>query len=188
MGEEERTENEIKQDFGDDWTDFLEIVAYPPRSARRKPQWMGRYSAEDRFIPDPVKELMKEIYIGLQNGSRRLVTMGTRAVLESIMVHKTGDHGKFNLNLDEFQKAGYLSVRQRNTVEAILEAGHATIHRGWAPSDDDVSALLDITESVIEATYLHEPRAKNIERGVPRQRPRPGSEGYATETPNRSPT
>jgi hypothetical protein len=36
MGEEMRSEDELRRDFGDDWTDFLEVVHYPPVSARPK--------------------------------------------------------------------------------------------------------------------------------------------------------
>jgi uncharacterized protein DUF4145 len=178
MGEEIQTEDELRRDFGDDWTDFLEVVYYPPVSARRKPEWMHPYYWPNQPIPDPVKALMQEIYTALQNGSRRLVAMGTRAVLETIMVNKAGDHHSFTRNLDEFQKTGYLSLRQRNTVEAILEAGHATIHRGWEPTAFDINALMDITESVIETTYLHEPQARKLETNMPRRPPR-GSEGSA---------
>jgi hypothetical protein len=114
---------------------------------------------------------MEEIYTALQNGSRRLVVMGTRAVLETIMASEIGHHDNFKQHLDAFQAANYLSLRQRNTVEAIVEAGHAAIHRGWKPTDDNVSAVMDIMESVIETTYLHEPGAKKLESEVPR-RPR----------------
>jgi hypothetical protein len=90
------------------------------------------------------------------------------------MVSETGDHSTYKENLDAFQAANYLSLRQRNTVESIVEAGHAAIHRGWKPTDDNVSAVMDIIESVIETTYLHEPGAKKLETQVPRRRPLSG--------------
>jgi hypothetical protein len=130
VGDEERSEDELRRDFGDDWKQMLEIIYYPPVSARRKPTWMLPDSPSRQAIPAAVTELMGEIYTALQNGSRRLVVMGTRAVLETIMVSETGDHGTFKKNLDAFQAAHYVSLRQRNTVEAIVEAGNATIHRG----------------------------------------------------------
>ena len=76
--------------------------------------------------------------------------MGIRAALENVMVNKVDDTGIFNTNMDAFQAAGYLSVRQKFNLETILEAGHATIHRGWVPTDDDIITLLDISESIIE--------------------------------------
>jgi hypothetical protein len=175
---EEMSEDELRREFGEDWKDVFEIVYYPPVSARRKPKWMMPNSGSPRSIPDSVKQLMEEIYTALQNGSSRLVAMGTRAVLETIMTTETGDQGNFSKNMDGFQKAGYLSIRQRHSLEAILEAGHASIHRSWNPTGDDISTLMDITESVIETTYLHEPQARRLETKLPRRPPRrPSSTG-----------
>jgi hypothetical protein len=187
MGEEIKTEDELRRDFGDDWVAFLEIVYFPPVSARRKPAWLLPNSPTQSLIPETVKELMAEIYTALQNGSRRLVAMGTRSVLETIMVDQTGDQRTFKQNMDAFLEKGHLSLKQRHNVEAILEAGHATIHRGWKPTDRDVSVLMDITESVIETTYLHESRARDLETTVPRRPPRRRPEGSGTRRPPEGP-
>jgi hypothetical protein len=102
--------------------------------------------------------------------------MGIRAILESVMIDKVGDHNGFTANVDAFQGMGYLSVRQRGILDSILEAGHAAIHRKWHPTPDDINALLDITESVVELGYLHENRAGELEKRVPkRERRRPRS-------------
>jgi hypothetical protein len=89
VGEEEMSEGELRRQFGDDWKGMLEIIYYPPISARRKPTWMPTWLLRDspsqshHSIPPSVTELMEEIYTALQNGSRRLVVMGMRAVLEN---------------------------------------------------------------------------------------------------------
>jgi hypothetical protein len=57
--------------------------------------------------------------------------MGIRSALENVMIDRVGDQRYFKINMDAFQKAGYLSVRQRGSLESILEAGHAATHRGW---------------------------------------------------------
>jgi hypothetical protein len=117
--------------------------------------------------------LLTEVYSAVQNDLRCLAAMGIRAILEVVMRNKVGDQRTFKVLLDEFQKAGYLSTRQAGSLDSILEAGHAAIHRGWEPTDEDIAALLDITEAVIETTYLHERRAQALEKRVPR-RPKPG--------------
>jgi hypothetical protein len=53
----------------------------------------------------------------------------------------------------------------------ILGAGHAAIHRGWEPTNSDIEPLLDIAESLIEEAYLHEARASDLDKNVPK-RPR----------------
>ncbi len=150
---------------------------YPPAIARRTPPWVDYVSwvlfEGNDEVPLDICNIMKEVYIALQNNSRRLCAMGIRATLEHTMIDKIGDHGKFVINLDEFQKAGYLSERQRTALDTIFEAGHAAIHRGWEPTEDDIRTLMDITESVIESVYLHGVRAERLEKVVPKRLPRP---------------
>jgi hypothetical protein len=86
------------------------------------------------------------------------------------MKEKVGDR-PFKVLIDEFHKAGYLSKRQALSLGVIIEAGHAAIHRGWKPNDDDVSTLLNITETLIETVYLHEDRARDLDKRVPRRQP-----------------
>lgn len=99
--------------------------------------------------------------------------MGIRAALEAVMIERIGDQGNFAKNLVVFLNAGYLSVRQDGNLRSILEAGHATIHRGWNPTESDISTLLDIAESIVETVYLHDHRVRDLDKKVPK-RPRPG--------------
>src|SRR5262249_54024238 len=140
------------------------ITHYPPAIARRAPDWVDEYSQHlvasgaIKGVPNPVSAIMSEVYIAVQSGTRRLAAMGIRAALEAVMTLRVGDQGSFAKNADALQAAGYLSQRQRLTLDAILDAGHATIHRGWEPTDQDLATLLDITESIVESVYIHEHR------------------------------
>jgi hypothetical protein len=93
--------------------------------------------------------------------------MGIRATLENVMTDRVGDHGTFGRNVDAFQRAGYLSERQRGNLDTLLEAGHAAVHRGWSPTEQDISTLLDIAESVIATAYLHDQPADALGRKIP---------------------
>ncbi len=147
------------------------IIYYPPAIARRTPEWL--LSAVGSLekpadIPDPIYHLMSEVYLAVQNNLGRLAAMGIRATLENVMKEKIGDCN-FKVAIDEFQKAGYLSMRQALSLDSIIEAGHAAVHRGWEPTDDDINTLLDITELIIETVYLHEHRAQELDKRVPRR-------------------
>jgi len=93
--------------------------------------------------------------------------MGIRAALENVMTDKVGDHGTFVRNVDAFQRAGYLSERQRGQLDNLLQAGHAASHRGWQREEQEMKTLLDITESVIESVYLHDQAADALGRKIP---------------------
>lgn len=146
----------------------IEIVTcYPPRVARRSPEWLIN-RLERQYVPPLVAEIMAEVYIALHNDSKRLATMGIRSALEEIAKDKGGgDQGSFTKNLDKLATAHYISLRNRGRLETIIEAGHAATHRGWHPTHDQIKIFLDITESLIETIYLHEPRAEHLEKAVP---------------------
>jgi hypothetical protein len=76
---------------------------------------------------------------------------------------------KFVLNMDEFQKAGYLSLQHRHILDTILDAGHAATHRAWVPTDDDIATLIDIAENLAEMVYVHKWRAQTLEKRFPKR-------------------
>lgn len=146
---------------------------FPPAIFRPQPQWFKDLWLELPVDDEFVEPLLKEIYVSLQNNLPRLAAMGVRALIETVMIAKSGDHGSFSKNITEFEKAGYVSRIQRERIEAILEAGHAAIHRSFKPSTQDVVTLLDITEHIIETVYLHESKIKELKKRVPPKSTKP---------------
>ncbi len=141
---------------------------FPPAIFRREPHWFADLwlvlsSVEDEFVV----QLLKEIYIALQNNLPSLAAMGVRSLLETIMISKTQDQGSFKSNIEAFEKLGYVSRVQRKRLETILEAGHAAIHRGFTPTTQDVVTLLDIAEHIIETVYLHVEKVEKLKSRIP---------------------
>jgi len=143
------------------------ISYYPPSIFRRQPNWFAELS--NFKDTDYIKNLLNEIYIGLQNSAIKLATMGIRTLLEFIMIQKVGDNGSFTKNLDEFQNQGHISRGQKDILKTVLEAGHATIHRSYSPSEDDLSTCMDITESVIGTIYIHPHKANTLTKKIPKR-------------------
>jgi len=140
---------------------------FPPSIFRRSPEWFSELwlelSSEDEFV----EQLLKEIYVALQHNLPSLAAMGVRSLLEKIMISKTDDQGSFVKNIAEFERSGYVSRIQRERLEAILDAGHAAIHRTFKPSNKDVITLVDLTEHIVETVYLHEKKVAALKQRVP---------------------
>jgi len=115
--------------------DEATINYFPPAIFRQQPAWFNELWRELSGEDDFVEKLLKEIYVALRNNLPSLAAMGVRSLIEKVMVSKTADKGTFAKNLDEFEQLGYVSRIQRERLEAILEAGHATIHRAFTPSN-----------------------------------------------------
>ncbi len=140
---------------------------YPPAIYRPEPKWLNELDSyleeEQKFVHD----LMKEIYSSLHNDSRRLATMGIRALIEHIMIKEVGDQGSFVKNLDAFGAHGLISLSQEDILKTVLEAGHAAIHRSYSPTTEDLHTCMDIAESIVESIYIHPRKAESLKKGIP---------------------
>ncbi len=149
------------------------ITYFPPAISRPRPHWFSSPAMRRPSVDQFVGDLLGEIYVALQNDLRRLATMGVRSLIERIMISKSGDQGSFVKNLTKFEGLGYVSRIQRERLETILEAGHATIHRDFSPETVDVITLVDITEHIIETVYLHDSKIKELRKRVPARKRKP---------------
>lgn len=155
------------------WGDGFERY-YPSPISRKPPDWLA--SLQFSFMKvrsaaeEALGELLHEIYEALRGGQRRLAAMGIRALLEQVMIDKVGDQFSFFKNIDAFCQQGYASLVQRDQLITILDAGHAAMHRSYAPSDRDLSTALDIIEGIMASIYVHPDSAEKLAGRVP-QRP-----------------
>ena len=139
-------------------------VYYPSSIFRPHPRWFK--SLDDEWH---VSKLLREIYQAMQNDAPSLAAMGIRAVIEAIMIDKVGDQGTFKKNLSEFQAKGFISAFQLGILEAVLELGHASIHRKFIPDSEQLEVALDIMENLVHELYVLEHRAKATVSGIPKR-------------------
>ena len=92
----------------------------------------------------------------------RLAVIGIRALLEQIMIEKVTDNRSFKANIDKFQEHGFISRMQREAIEPVIEAGHASTHRGFKASKADIHHLINVTENLIESIYINQIRSTKL--------------------------
>jgi len=152
------------------------ITYYPPALIRRPPVWLSCVDVSHGvdvhlvWMPEFVSRLLREVYVALQNDCCSIAAMGIRALLERLMIEHVEDQGSFGGNLDAFERAGYVGPRQKAIIEATLEVGHASIHRNYNPTLQDVTHVLDIAENIIQSIYVSAEQAKALKSRIP---PRP---------------
>ena len=117
--------------------------------------------------------LLMEIFQAVDGGQYRLAAMGIRALLEQVMIFKIGDLPTFDEKLDEFQKQGYISLIQRDSMRATLDVGDAAMHRGFRPTEQELSIALDVVEGVFAPIFGHRAEAEKLADRVPARAPRP---------------
>ena len=151
----------------------LKVEYFPPRVSRHVPSWVEQ-------LPEDMRSLLQEIYAALQADSRRLALMGARAVVDIVIQQKIGDVGGFAQKLARLEQDGILSSRNRQVLEAALDAGNAAAHRGYLATPEEVNHVMDIVENLLH-TDLLEAAAENLRRSTP-QRPSKRRSGEKTDT------
>jgi hypothetical protein len=145
--------------------DYPDIRYFPPQVSRHKPSWF-------HHIPFELRSLLAEIYNSLDADTSALPLMGARALLDMVIVDKIGDVGSFTEKLKQLESQGFISQKNREILDAALDAGSAAVHRGYVPKLKDVHAVMDIVENLLQATYVLDKVAVEIKKSTP-ARPAP---------------
>lgn len=149
----------------DSYSDEQDIKYFPAAVSRRKPEWLSdmRFALEHGEI----ESLLNEIYVALHEDLRVLAGNGIRTILDMVITKKVGDVGDFPAKLSAIESEGLISKSNREFLEVTIEAGSASAHRGFKPSQKDLNLLLDITENLILSIYVLPDDVKSLSKRVP---------------------
>jgi hypothetical protein len=140
--------------------DYPDVRFFPPPVSRHKPEWFHK-------LPASLLSLLSEVYNSLDADTRALPLMGARAILDMVIVDKVGDVGTFADKLRKLESQGFVSQKNREILDAALDAGSAAAHRGYAPKITEVHAVMDIVENLLQAIYVLDKVAVEIKKSTP---------------------
>jgi predicted transport protein len=134
---------------------------YPPVTYRNPPPWF-----ED--LPDPtLRAISKEIYNSLQTNSHYLATFGSRTLIDRLIVLTVGDKDNFSSGLQALEDEGKLSAHEREILNPVIDAGNAAAHRGWTPTKEQITVILDTVEGLIHRLLVLPGLADELDDSVP---------------------
>jgi hypothetical protein len=93
--------------------------------------------------------------------------MGARTLVDIVILEKVGDVGGFGQKLKELEAAGFVSSKNREVLEAALDAGSAAAHRGYAPKESDVNLVMNIVENLLQAVYVLHDAGEKLRKATP---------------------
>lgn len=137
---------------------------YPPRIIRKMPSWLEKTNR----IDNEVYWLFKEIYSALYQNSRRLATMGIRALFDFYIRMKVDDKGNFKEGIKELLNKKIITVDQKYIIEIAIDAGNASAHRSFNPDEETLECILDIIENLFQLEYLKN-STKDIKNKIPKR-------------------
>lgn len=142
------------------------IAYFPPRISRRKPAWIDRFELPAEYVG-----ILNEIYTALHADSRRLSMMGARALIDAVIRRNANDQPNFAQGLDALAAKNLISAQDRGIIEAAIDVGHASAHRGYEPTSVDVNVVIDIVERLIHTEILAA-QAVELKKTTPPRKPR----------------
>ena len=145
------------------------VKQLPPIMKRKEPEILHSwfYNGHIDLSERPYRNLFREIYIAMSNEALALAAMGIRSLIEGMMIKTVGDNGSFTKNMAQFESQGHISSNQRHSLSAILELGHATMHRNYTPTLDELHLALDVVENIYELIFFGDRIAKRVKTNIP---------------------
>jgi hypothetical protein len=162
-------------EYGQEAIQHHETVAYWPALSRRAiPDWVDRIGAFDEEKL-PLKAALDELYGALENDLNTLASIGIRTTFDIASELLGVDPGlSFVKKLDKLVELGHIGLVDRERLAALVDAGSASAHRGWKPSQEDISIMAEVLEHFIHAAIvapedrkLLDQRAALIRKKVP---------------------
>jgi hypothetical protein len=152
----------------------------PPRAEYRLPGWVGEvdeYEGQETDyqvfgrVETSIRQIMREIYIALNHEAYNLACTGLRTVIDCVFRNKIGtevrEKAGLKEKLDAMVNAGMLTMAKAEIVDAVIQAGHASAHRGFTPPREILDQALQITEHLLQEIYIHPRCARAIKEGIP---------------------
>lgn len=96
--------------------------------------------------------------------------MGARALIDAFITKCVGDQGNFAKGLDKLVSDGFITKKNREIVDSVVDAGNASAHGRSCPSNQDLNTVIDIVENLIQNELLKEPAQVLKANTPPRQR------------------
>jgi hypothetical protein len=147
-----------------EWEPTLRVtLTYWPAPARReRPDWLDRI--EDKGL----RALLDEVYVALDSDQRTLAAFGARTAIDRAMVLAGGDPAAgFAENLETLERLGRIIAYEKEILSVLTDAGSAAAHRGWCPDPDQLSTIMDGTESFLHRTLILGVAVEKMKKQVP---------------------
>jgi hypothetical protein len=143
----------------------VKVTYHPAQTVRAKPVWAEAVGDEI------LRDVLDESYSALNNGQRMLASVGARTLLDRAGHILVGDvKGGFEGKLSALVVGGHISAQEKDSLDAVADAGNASAHRGYTPTAERLSRIFDVIENFLHRAFVLGPAAAEIRKTTP---PRP---------------
>jgi hypothetical protein len=118
---------------------------------------------------------MRELYGALDSDLRLLSAIGIRTCFDiaAIILGVDASIG-FGRKLERLVELGKIGVVDKERLSVLIDAGSASVHRGWTPRLDDLNTMVDVLEHFVYEAFVApgrrtklDEKAKELKAKVP---------------------
>jgi hypothetical protein len=143
------TQNQVTGEA--EWVFQSRYEHWPPPAKRKRPDWLSRLPTIDTEL----YRLLDEVYTALETQLSVLAAVGIRTTFDRGSELLGIDPAKtFREKLDDLQDQGFIGDTERDSLQLMTEAGNASAHRGWRPTDEQLDTMLQLIESFVHRNFM----------------------------------
>ncbi|WP_143749604.1 DUF4145 domain-containing protein [Mesorhizobium sp. WSM3879] len=147
--------------------EFAESVSHwpeVPQIKKEKPNWINDLISIDITL----YELINDIYSALNIGLSVFSVIGVRTLLDRATEVLGIDAAiTFDEKLDELLSQDYIGQTEKGILAIATDAGSAAAHRGWKPSDKDLSLILEAVEAFLHRVFIMRANVSGLKSTIP---------------------
>jgi hypothetical protein len=148
---------------------IVEKVFYPRAIKRHKPEW---FDWEFSFDYSELYSLLGEIYAALDNELLSITAMGVRAAFDLLAAQLEVEPSlPFIEKIEKLRKDQHITGREKKFLEVLTDAGGAASHRGWRPTNSEITTLMEILEGSIHRCLVLPAKVSKLEKSIPQRVP-----------------
>ncbi len=145
-------------------THYNETIDYwPALSKRETPEWIGLISVQgaDESV---LLAALNELYTALNNDLFMLSGIGIRTAFDAASELLGIDPEKsFNEKLKALVAAGHIGKLDSERLEALVDAGSASAHRGWKPTSEDLDTMMELLEHFLHEAFVAPEKKRRLD-------------------------
>ena len=137
---------------GETVADYPETIHYfPPIDKRPRPDYTRSHPSYSRAM----EHLLDEAYDALKADLPVVASIALRTVFDAATdVLGIDPSLSFKKKLDRLVADGKIDKLQRETLNALTDAGSAAAHRGWQPTNQELDIMFTIMESFLHRAFV----------------------------------
>lgn len=162
-------------DAGEEDSELIETLSYwPAPSKRPKPEWLWDFG-EGIADAHRLEQAIMEVYGALDADLPILAAIGMRTCFDVAAILLGIDEDlPFAKKLDELVQRKKIGGVDKDRLALLVDAGSASVHRGWRPKPKELDTLAEILEHFVFEAFVAPSRrsrldaeAKKLEGTVP---------------------